>query len=498
VLYQPSSFVYTLAKETLETYNKDKSENNALDTPILNLYSLILKDILNNQITKNDTDKLNILYTKYLGSEIVQQNIHLIEVLQNLFVNDIQDPQFTVIQDRIKNSVIYQKSLKCTKQLFKKLQQCGNSSDSYVQEKLLDEVKSTLNEMQTIFGDVRTVNNDSKNIDHLDFSDKESIKKVIKKFTKQKGAFVFKTGLQALNKMLGEPGGLVLGHSIVFGACSHNYKSGMLLSMVKWIAKYNAVPNDSEGKIPTIWFITLENEVDENVMIWYKQIYREIYEENPKKKSNEEIVDFVYEFFNKSGWRIIVDRKLGNSYGVNEFTMDYEQYEKEGCRIYCVLIDYLSKMKKDTSLPDYLGIRAIYNTLCNYTKNKGTSLITCAQLSREAMNLRKGAHAVKKFNETHISDSLAVYQEVDILNWINLEKNQYNQVFLTMAFGKNRYYHNVPEVHKYAAWKFEIYGIPDDINGEDTSVKNIYSVDPPDIPMDQNHDLSPVLDESYF
>jgi hypothetical protein len=483
VLYKPSPFIHKLAQDTLESYHKEKAINDGLNAPILVLYASILHDILEQRLTNQDKSGLQLLYAKYLGSEVIQKHPYLLDVLQNLFNNNISEAQFSVIASRMKNSVIYQKGYKYLRTMFNKLTKCGNSNDIYVQEAMLDEVKQIVNEMQQMFGESHTDANANKTIDHLDFSNKDNIRKVITKFKKQKGAFVFKTGLQALNRMLGEPGGLVLGHSIVFGACSHNYKSSMLLSLIKWIAKYNNTPDDNDGKAPTIWFISLENEVDENLMIWYKQIYRELNPDigdKPIDQSDEEIVEFVYEFFNKAGWRIIIDRRLGASYGMNDYIADYEQYEREGCRIYLSAIDYLSKMKKDENYPEHLGIRALYNGMCNYIKNKGTTLATAHQLTREAMALRRQPNAIKKFTEVHLGDSLGPYQEPDIVLWLNICKSQHGHVFLEAAFGKNRYFHNTPESHKYAAWKFGKYLLPDDLLGKDTSFTNIYSEDEPD------------------
>jgi hypothetical protein len=489
-LYKPTPFVYQLANETLTAYQKEKAINDGLNTPLLLLYSNILQDILNEKLTKDRTDELNILYTKYLGSEIIQKYPYLIEILQNLFKNPISDPQFNVILSRMRNSVIYQKGYKYIKQMFNKMNKCGTSNDVYIQDSMLQEVKGLVNEMQHMFGEIYIDNNPDKIIDHLDMSNKDNIKKVITKFRKQKGAFVFKTGLQGLNRMLGEPGGLVLGHSIVFGACSHNYKSSMLLNLIKWIVKYNNIPDDNQGKIPTIWLISLENEVDENLMIWYKQIYKELNPDKPNNQSEEEIIEFVYDYFNKAGWRVIIDRRLGSSYGMSDYIADYEFYEKEGCRIYLSAIDYLSKMKKDDKMQDHLGLRALYNGMCNYTKNKGTTLATAHQLTREAMSLRRSANAIKKFTEVHMGDGLAPFQEPDICLFLNISKNQYGHVFLEASWAKNRYYHTTPESHKYAAWKFTPYGIIDDLGGKDSSYTNIYAEDEPETDQEQLTDIN--------
>jgi hypothetical protein len=480
-LYKPSPFVYKLANETLESYEKERVINDSLNTPLLNLYSSILQDLLNEKLTKDHVDELNVLYTKYLGSEIIIKYPYLIEILQNLFKNHISDPQFTVILNRMKNSVIYQKGCKYIKQMFNKMNKCGTSNDVFVQDSMLQEVKNLVNEMQHMFGEIYIDNNPDKSIDHLDMSDKDNIRKVINKFKKQKGAFVFKSGLQGLNRMLGEPEGLILGHSIVFGACSHNYKSSMLLNWIKWIAKYNNIPDDTHGKRPTIWFISLENEVDENLMIWYKQIYMELNPDNNiKVHSDEEIVEYIYDYFNQSGWKIIIDRRLGSSYGINDYIADYEFYEKDGCRIYFNAIDYLSKMQKETNTAEHLGIRALYNGMCNYTKNKGTTLATAHQLTREAMALKNVPNGIKKYSEIHFGDGLAPFQEVDVVIFLKTSINQHRQAFLELYWGKNRYYHNTEEKVKYCSYMFTPNGIPDDYSKEDTSINNIYTVDPPE------------------
>jgi hypothetical protein len=110
--------------------------------------------------------------------------------------------------------------------------------------------------------------------------------------------------------------------------------------------------------------------------------------------------------------------------------------------------------------------------------------------------LRKSPHAVKKFSEHHFSDSLAVYQEIDIVIYMNICKNQFKEIFLEVQLGKHRYFHNTSEKDRFAAWQFHKTGLIDDIDTEDSVIYNIFSKDPDTASTTTNVEV--VESSSYF
>ena len=255
------------------------------------------------------------------------------------------------------------------------------------------------------------------------------------------------------------------------------------MSFAKWIVMHNKpyVDPDRPG-IPTVLFITLENEANENIMWWFESMYVASHGRPPEGLSDDEIVDLVYDFFQHSGYDLIIERKLGPDFGYDEYVQMYERYQKAGHRILVTIIDYMNMMKKTINGKEGrsdLALRDLYNKMCNFNKNRMTTQISAHQLNRDAARLVVGAtNVVKKFNDSHYADGMDVGREVDMEIFIHIERNNQGVPYLTMMRGKHRYVNDTPDKDKYCAYKFDEYGIPDDIDeAESRVVKNIYAAD---------------------
>ena len=472
-----------IIKELLALYDDSDNLHSSVQDDLTIFYVQLLKDLVATDIdVENDRDQLAILL-KYENHSILMKYPNVLTTLESIFKSDkkLKEKRIDQLVEKLLISIKWNVASRYTKRIFAKLQNCSIISDSHRQKILIDEVLNSARSMVETISASNGVSIASKYLEKVDMSDKEAILKSIKHF-KTRVKFVFKTGLHGLNRMFGKLGGFKLGESITINALKHQFKSGLLMSFAKWIITRNPPYIDPERPgIPTILFISLENEANENIMWWFERMYVDLHGcMYPASMSDEEIVEIVYECFNKSGYRLIIERKLGANFGYDEYVQLYEMYSRSGYRIIASIIDYMNMMKKgnnqNSSGRSDLALRELYTNMCNYNKNNGTTQISAHQLNRDAAKLVPGnTNVVKKFNDSHYADGMDVGREVDFELFIHIERNNDDVPYLTMSRGKHRYVNDTPEKDKYCAYMFHKVGIIDDIDGEDQSVKNIYA-----------------------
>lgn len=475
------------------------------------LYLDILKDINTENIDKTDEQAVLSTLLKYEASPEIQKDPVILSSLRQLFSlnTKLTGKKIDRLATKISNSLDINIASGFIRHMFKKLMDCEQTTDlnkrSSCLQKIIEDGRKLVDTLVNNQNQLESTTD--RYLEHINMNDKEDIRKAIKQYTKRKN-HVFKTGLQGLNKMFGKAGGFKLGESITINALKHNYKSGLLMSFAKWIVMHNKPYIDPENNgTPTILFITLENEANENIMWWFESMYVATYNKAPEGLSDDEIVDIVYDFFHKSGYDLIIERKLGPDFGYEEYVQMYERYQKAGHRILVTIIDYMNMMKKSVGNRDGrsdLALRDLYNKMCNFNKNRMTTQISAHQLNRDAARLTVGTtNVVKKFNDSHYADGMDVGREVDMEIFIHIERNNSGTPYLTMMRGKHRYVNDTPEKDKYCAYKFEEWGIPDDIDGECKAVKNIYAEDASEedmiasIKSDNNDEPTKVIDELF-
>jgi hypothetical protein len=454
---------------------------------LIKFYIRLIQEIINNDLTKDDITELTMMLIKFKSDPTVQKNEEIYHKLQELFSaeNQINPAHLQQISDKLNNVIIWHKANAFTRQMFANVNRCSDCVDVIEQRKYLDNIHNISKDIIAVFDDHHVDGDIGGLVDRIDFTDISSIQSAYAKYADRKVNHVMRTGLQGLNRMFGKRGGLSLGESVVFNALSHHFKSGILMSMAKWIVKYNLPPENKDGKKPLILFITLENEAHENMMWWFKHAYETTTGNSADGMLFESIIAFLYDYFNEKGYTFVVERYLPSDFGIEDFINLYSKYENSGYFIVAAIIDYMNNMKKSTSsgkstsVGNHLLVKELYNTSCNFTKSKGTALITAHQLNRGAADIAQSGqtNVVKKFGPSHIADSMDVQREVDMEIYMHIEKNHLGDSFLTLKRGKHRYVNDTPEAHKYIAYKFGPYGIPDDIETEDLSVRDIYAED---------------------
>jgi len=293
---------------------------------------------------------------------------------------------------------------------------------------------------------------------------------------------IIKTPYQGLNRMCGDNGGLRRGNSVLIGALQHNFKSGLLLNITKGAALYNDPFMYDETKQPLIVFITLENEVVDNILIMYKNMVETEtgVEVDIKQVDPNVAATYVKERLMSRGYRVKMLRFDPSDFTYRDLIDLLNGYIAEGYEIHLLVIDYLNKMSKSGCVGANMAgmIKDLFSKIRNYTSPKQILFVTAHQLSSDAkFLLRQGVenftHEV--VNKGYYDECKGVDQEVDQEICIFINKPGDGHSYLEMHRGKHRKSGAItPERDLYTVYKFEPVGeIPDDVEGKDQSRKSV-------------------------
>lgn len=320
-------------------------------------------------------------------------------------------------------------------------------------------------------------------VDSISFDDPEGMEKLL---TRAKETIsldgVIKTGYQAINRMLGEHQGLRRGETVVVGALQHNFKTGFTLNLFKHAALYNKPYMRDPSKKPLLVHVSLENELEMNIL-W---LYANIKENETGEPCDTSLVnvseakEYVIQKLTQNGYHIKMMRIEPSLCRYHDFFDMLTTYESEGYEIHLVVADYLSMMNKEGlahSGATGTDIRDLYRRTRNFCAPRGITFVTPHQLSTEAKNLvRMGVNNFVQeiANKGYYEGSKQIDQEVDLELYIHIEKVKGKGSFLTVQRGKHRKTGITPEDDLYTVLPFNpVGGILDDILGEDTSASSV-------------------------
>jgi hypothetical protein len=292
---------------------------------------------------------------------------------------------------------------------------------------------------------------------------------------------IMKLGWQGLNDMTGDHQGLRRGDTILIGALQHNFKSGMLMNIPKQVAIYNKPYMMESNKKPLILYISLENNISDNLM----QIYAALRGVESGECVDTKVVEtnvaaqYVRDKLGVNGYHFKMLRFNGSEFSYRDLIDVLEGYQEEGYEIHLVSLDYLLMMNLDgtSGSNEAFQRRDLLRRIRNYTNPKKITFITAAQLSTEAKKLvREGVECFVKevANKGYYDGCKALDNEVDLEINIHIEIPGDGHSYLTMMRGKHRRPPPVtPEKDKYVVYRFEPYGLPEDINGKNLCRRSV-------------------------
>lgn len=477
-IYSTTEETKRLTNAVLEVYDEESVTDSQMKDPRTQLYINILREINSSDVDLTNKAEMAACILKFKHSPAVDKDPEILDTIKQIFSDRefITQRRITNMQKSIRNWVLWVKGNSALRKMFGMSQQCSATTNKIKQDLLLNEILSHARELTKTYESDALM--ESSTIDFIDMSCKQSVRKGLTSYQDRRNNKAWKSGLQGINRMFGSLGGLAPGEFVGYAALSHHYKSGILMDWARWIATYNT-PGTMHGKIPIIVFFSLENEVYQNMMAWFRAAYANAFKQSCEHLSNDEVIDYVTEVYSKNGFRLLVFREMGEIFSYEDYISKIEQLRSQNYHIIASIIDYITLMSTGNvmGMNDAKKIQILCNKIGNYGNHHGMTTVTGLQLGTLAEELAASGvtNVVKRYGAAHLADCKGAKREFDVLIFMHKEINHLGIPYLTMKLDKHRYVNDTPPKDRYCAYPFTEMGIMDDINGEDRSVKDIYS-----------------------
>ena len=316
-------------------------------------------------------------------------------------------------------------------------------------------------------------------IDDFDLDDPDTLSGAMeRRVVELSSEGVMRTGIQALNRMFGQIGGIRRGEFCCIGALQHNNKSGLVLKILEGVALYNTPFLRNPDKKPLLLHISFENDASDNFCWLYKSLKEQEIGEltDPSAVPIEEIHRYVSMKLQATGYHIKMMRIDPSDFTYHDLFELVANLEEDGYEIHIAFIDYLNMMSKKgcETGPHGQEIRDLFRRTRNCFSKKGIAVVTPHQLSSDAKRLiRMGIDDfVKQVKGKGYWDGCTrLDQEFDFEMYVHIVI-QDDKSYLTMQRGKHRGFHITPPADHFCVLPFHpVGGIKNDIEGVDLSSK---------------------------
>lgn len=327
----------------------------------------------------------------------------------------------------------------------------------------LKRLSKVMTELEEVFEYVPLENESVMN--SLDFFNDDDIDNNVDEVTDMfSDVATLKTGWKCLNEMLG--GGVRRGEMMSVAALPHNYKSGMVKSLLLQLARLNKPVMDDPTKKPLIVFFSLEEEL--KVVLLFLYLYFKFMHDgisiDPAKDSidNKEMKEYLKKYMRpEDGYHIKILRLHPSKTTINTVTNIVDKLEKSGYEIHVALIDYLSQMSRegcDAGGPAGSDYKDLFKRTRTLFSSKKISCITPHQISPAGKAIiRAGIPAVEFVKHLpgkgYYAHSSQLDQELDVELFIHKAFINKKPV-LTIQRGKLRSNLIVDEDKLYAVLDF--------------------------------------------
>ena len=344
-----------------------------------------------------------------------------------------------------------------------------NPTDALGNQKRLTDTEDGLEKLQNDVDSCLAAT--QQTIDVIDMSNVTDVRRAVDTVKNRQYDNVFPTGWQALNKMLGEAGGYLRGEFVIFAACSHNYKSGIMLDHLRWFTQYSkfTVPT---GTKPAVVFISLENEITDNMYSLLQAAWANIHREPPPRDlTDDDLNVLLNEYYQSHGVHCLLYR-FDESFDFAAFVALQDSLRMKGYCVIASIIDYIMLMSVDGSNSDNMPAarQLLGHQLANYAKRNYQTIVTAMQLDRTADEIAASgvSKVVTKFSMRCLADCKGMYREADVFIFMHIQPNSMDIPLLQVAYSKHRYVKPPKKEDRYFAQPFSgRLGIIDDVNSTD-------------------------------
>lgn len=461
--------IYQMTKRTdPDTLNKD-----------MEVFWNIIGDIVNADARLDKKSEIRRVCLKVKNSPIGKNDPSLVDHIEALLMDPdgMDDHRIDTLKSRIKQWIVMSNINKDMKKI---MFNCNKyNPDNTIDNDLI--FQDILEGMRNVMETAENSGTTSQTIDVVDMTDMNSVLKSMNAYRNRHDDCSYPTGLKGLNRMLGKSNGFQRGKLYCFASRSHNYKSGLLMDCARWLTTLSSTKTKS-GKKPGVLFISLENEVPENVYNLNRRMYTNAYHEDiPANMTDEQLCKCVSAYYGKNGAQLIMMRK-DDQFGYPDLMSTIEDVEKHGIEIFAIILDYLGLMRLEMTGDDNQPkkLQKLAHSLHDLAARTDRIIITALQLSGEADMLASSGQTniVKRYGAAHLSDSKSIRKETDFLAFMEIERNVDEVPYLTFAWSKMRDETPPAKEDQYTAYRFNgnVLGIIDDYNTDkDMSCSDIFS-----------------------
>lgn len=301
----------------------------------------------------------------------------------------------------------------------------------------------------TLFKGMRSAKAASENSSNMDFSlnDPMSLSFAVDRTIKElnKPSNFMSTGLKEFNNLLG--GGFQAGRCYLLLGLPKGFKSGTLLNVAIWSAKYNKnVLTKDPTKKPCIVYITMENSIKETL----ERMYTYASGGTIKNVTREDAMNEITRELRIEGSEVDLVIWYRPNKSINTMDLDsmVDDLAAEGKECVMLIQDYAKRIRP----AEYTGDMRIDlgNVIDDFTviaKQRGIPVVTASQLNREAMKIfedhaQKGKNDVaKQLGSSNVGESALMIENTDYAIIVNREKseaqNKHYLTFKTIASRSN-------------------------------------------------------------
>jgi hypothetical protein len=474
-----------LVGEFMNAADKDDKRKSIItsDDDLIDVYKGLIKSVLSDNVSQENTTACKILLIKVKSNEVLKSHPMVRDLLTDILTNvePISASQIDKCLKALRNALVLAEMEDHNRKVFARTQKASLITDPTEQEEELTRIRTMIDDGVKLV-DMRQRDTGNKASEtYVSLSEPDSIKRALETYMDRNVRGIIRTGLQGLNRALGDRGGFGLGEMVVFAARSHNYKSGILMDILRWAAVHNKYVVEP-GKKALIYFVSLENEVSQNLM----NIFKAVYSQTEKKKVNvkefsiEYITTWLREYFAQFDLEIFIDRYSPHEFTYGKYVQRYNSFIEQNYQMVLFDLDYMSEARGIDAHDTISSQGRIQMIAENYLKfrshanSQGYLLTTGHQLTKKADELAANdRYAVKKFNASMMADSSDVFRIIDILFFLNIAVNVDGLPFLMFQLRKNRLSMDTLEKDKFFAYMFTEVGIEDDIGGTPKFVTDI-------------------------
>lgn len=384
-----------------------------------------------------------------------QDESPLIKLFANAF-DDVEDTNKTIryIKGRVNAKIL---PLVSEKQITSLVYKLTKAHDVVQKDVILAQLKEQVEKT-----DFKTTDKDTAIVEEASGDSLDEFTDAIQKAKEETdSAGVMKLGFVGLNGMT--QGGVRRGDLATVAAVSHNYKSGLALTMWVHSLIHNKPKLVNEKKKPIAVWLTMEDSLGYVLRFVYRLLYMEEFGKVPDldKEESREVAKYVLDTLSKNGWNVHFARVDPTDWSYLRLFQFFNNIENKGYEIITAGVDYVTLIP--TVGCNQIGgagteIRDLVRRVRNYAHRKHIAMISPLQASPAALQLlRNGVPesdlAKEMANKGYYSGSSQLFQEIDLELWIS--KFLLNgKTYLSVQRGKHRLETTIPEKQKHIILPF--------------------------------------------